>query len=92
MWPMATPVPTCPDAVYRDAFDRDPWGKGAEQEASPGRGDRNGTAFSVSQSKLAQVKAYLAKQEEHHRRRTYQEEVVALLKRHGVEFDPRFVV
>jgi REP element-mobilizing transposase RayT len=50
------------------------------------------TAFSVSQSKLAEVKAYIAKQEEHHRRRTYQEEVVALLKRHGVEFDPRFVV
>jgi len=23
---------------------------------------------------------------------TYQEEVVALLKKHGVEFDPRFVV
>ena len=50
------------------------------------------TAFSVSQSKLAEVKAYIAKQEEHHRRRTYQQEVVALLKRHGVEFDPRFVV
>ena len=50
------------------------------------------TAFSVSQSKLAEVKAYIAKQAEHHRRRTYQEEVVALLKRHGVEFDPRFVV
>jgi REP element-mobilizing transposase RayT len=49
-------------------------------------------AFSVSQSKRAEVKAYIAKQEEHHRRRTYQEEVVALLKRHGVEFDPRFVV
>ena len=50
------------------------------------------TAFSVSQSKLADVKAYIAKQEEHHRRRTYQEEVLALLERHEVEFDPRFVV
>jgi len=50
------------------------------------------TAFSVSQSKLAEVKAYIAKQAEHYRRRTYQEEVVALLKRHGVEFDARFVV
>jgi REP element-mobilizing transposase RayT len=49
-------------------------------------------AFSVSQSKLDEVKAYIAQQEGHHRRRTYQEEVVALLKRHGVEFDQRFVV
>ena len=50
------------------------------------------TAFSVSQSKVAEVKGYIARQDEHHRRRTYQEEVVALLRRHGVEFDPRFVV
>ena len=50
------------------------------------------TAFSVSQSKLSEVEAYISHQEEHHRKLTYQEEVVALLKKHGVEFDPRFVV
>jgi len=50
------------------------------------------TAFSVSQSKIGEVKAYISKQEEHHCKRTYQEEVVALLKKHGIEFDPRFVV
>jgi REP element-mobilizing transposase RayT len=50
------------------------------------------TAFSVSQSKLGEVKAYISRQEEHHRKRTYQEEVVALLKKHGIEFDARFVV
>ena len=50
------------------------------------------TAFSVSQSKLAEVKAYIAHQDERHRRRTYLEEVVAPLTRHGVDFDPRFVV
>jgi REP element-mobilizing transposase RayT len=50
------------------------------------------TAFSISQSKLGEVKAYVLRQEEHHRKRTYQEEVVALLKKHGIEFDPRFVV
>jgi REP element-mobilizing transposase RayT len=37
------------------------------------------TAFSVSQSKLGEVKAYVLRQEEHHRKRTYREEVVALL-------------
>jgi REP element-mobilizing transposase RayT len=50
------------------------------------------TGFSVSQSKLSEVKAYISHQEEHHRKLTYQEEVIALLKKHGVEFDPRFVV
>ncbi|MGA9055188.1 MAG: IS200/IS605 family transposase [Terriglobia bacterium] len=50
------------------------------------------TAFSVSQSNLERVREYIAHQEEHHRKLTYQEEVLALLKKHGVEFDPRFVV
>jgi archaellum biogenesis protein FlaJ (TadC family) len=50
------------------------------------------TAFSVSQSELGEVKAYISNQEEHHRKRTYQEEVVALLRKHGIEFDPQFVV
>jgi len=50
------------------------------------------TAFSVSESRLSDVKAYILHQEEHHRKLSYQEEVVALLKKHGVEFDPRFVV
>ena len=64
-------------------------------ERSPGRAfswQTGYTAFSVSQSKLSEVKAYISRQEEHHRKLTYQEEVVALLKKHGVEFDPRFVV
>jgi len=50
------------------------------------------TAFSVSQSNLERVREYIAHQEEHHRKLTYQEEVLALLKKHGVEFEPRFVV
>jgi hypothetical protein len=41
-----------------------------------------------AQSKLGEVKAYIARQEEHHCKRTYQEEVRALLKRHGIEFAP----
>jgi REP element-mobilizing transposase RayT len=49
-------------------------------------------AFSVSQSKLNEVKAYISQQEEHHRKSTYQDEVIVLLKKHGVEFDSRFVV
>jgi REP element-mobilizing transposase RayT len=50
------------------------------------------TAFSVSQSKLETVKEYIAHQAEHHRKLTFQEEVLALLKKHGIQYDPRFVL
>jgi putative transposase len=45
------------------------------------------TAFSVSQSKVEQVRSYIANQETHHRRLTYEEEVKALLKKHGIGYE-----
>ena len=48
-------------------------------------------AFSVSQSAREDVKRYIAGQEEHHRRMTFREEFLALLERHGVEFDERYL-
>ncbi|HXY01874.1 MAG TPA: IS200/IS605 family transposase [Candidatus Limnocylindrales bacterium] len=48
------------------------------------------TAFSVSQSSMEQVRAYIATQEEHHRKRTFHDEVVALLRKHGIEPDSHF--
>lgn len=48
-------------------------------------------AFSVSQSNNPSVKTYIANQEEHHRRMTFQDEMRALLKRHKIEFDERYV-
>jgi len=48
-------------------------------------------AFSVSQSNVKQVAAYIAGQAEHHKKMTFEEEYVALLKRHGIAFDPRYV-
>lgn len=48
-------------------------------------------AFSVSPSNLASVRDYIARQEERHRRMTYQKEVLALLRKHGIEYDPPFV-
>jgi putative transposase len=48
-------------------------------------------AFSVSQSNVEQVKAYIAGQEEHHRKRSFQEEFRLMLDRHGIEFDERYV-
>src|SRR6266566_9394201 len=48
-------------------------------------------AFSVSYSHLGRVKAYIAGQAEHHRKQTFQEEFVLFLRRHGVEYDERYL-
>lgn len=48
-------------------------------------------AFSVSPSQLDSVVQYVKTQQEHHRTRTFQEEYSELLRRHGVDFDERYV-
>ena len=48
-------------------------------------------AFSVSQSNVEQVRDYIQRQKEHHATRSFQDEVRALLTRHGVSFDERYV-
>ncbi len=47
--------------------------------------------FSVSESNLDQVKAYIASQEEHHRKIGFQDELRALLLRHRIEWDERYI-
>jgi len=48
-------------------------------------------AFSVSASLVPRVVRYIQNQESHHKKMTFDAELVALLKKHGVEFDPKFV-
>jgi len=48
-------------------------------------------AFTVSPSLLPQVKQYIENQAEHHRKLSFQEELVALLEKHGVEYDERYI-
>ncbi|MDZ4781276.1 MAG: IS200/IS605 family transposase [Planctomycetia bacterium] len=48
-------------------------------------------AFSVSHSRLSDVRAYIENQAEHHRVRTFQEEFLELLRRHDLTFDERYV-
>ena len=48
-------------------------------------------AFSVSVSQLDSVIAYMSKQPEHHRRRSFQEEFVAFLKKHRLEYDEKYL-
>lgn len=48
-------------------------------------------AFSVSSSNVPAVVQYIRNQQAHHKRRGFEEEFVALLKKHGVTFDAKFV-
>jgi putative transposase len=48
-------------------------------------------AFSVSASNVEMVRAYIARQEDHHRKVTFQDEYRALLRKHGIEWDDRYV-
>ena len=48
-------------------------------------------AFSVSQSAVDEVRAYILRQHEHHQRVSFQDEFRAFLRRYEIEFDERYV-
>jgi len=49
------------------------------------------SAFAVSRSNVERVRRYVEGQEAHHKTRTFQDELIALLERHGVEYDTRYI-
>jgi hypothetical protein len=49
-------------------------------------------AFSVSQSRTAQVRRYIARQQQHHTRIRFEDELVFLLQRHQMEYDERYLL
>ena len=48
-------------------------------------------AFSVSQSNVKPVMEYIVTQEEHHQKIGFQDELRALLRRHEIEWDEKYV-
>ena len=48
-------------------------------------------AFSVSKSAEARVIEYIHSQKEHHRKQDFKEEFVALLKKHKIEYDEKYL-
>ena len=48
-------------------------------------------AFTVSKSNVPEVTAYIQDQRGHHRVRSFQEEYRALLQKHGIEYDERYL-
>jgi putative transposase len=49
-------------------------------------------AFTVSQSQLDDVRAYIRTQPEHHRTKTFAEEYRAFLTRHHIQYDERYLL
>jgi len=47
--------------------------------------------FSVSESNVAAVTAYIAGQQEHHNKHSFQEEFVTFLKKNHIEYDERYI-
>jgi len=47
--------------------------------------------FGVSQSNLEQVTRYIANQEKHHKKMSFQDELHALLRKHNLEWDERYL-
>ena len=48
-------------------------------------------AFSTSISHVNDTIAYIKGQEEHHKQKSFQEEYIAFLKKHGIEYNERYV-
>jgi REP element-mobilizing transposase RayT len=48
-------------------------------------------AFSIGISQAENTIQYIERQMEHHRQRTFKEEFLAFLKRHRIEYDPRYI-
>jgi REP element-mobilizing transposase RayT len=68
------------------------WMKTDEGAGNPDFRWQNGyAAFSVSGSNVEEVKKYIENQAEHHRSISFPDELRALLRRHGIEFDERYV-
>lgn len=49
-------------------------------------------AFSVSESLVKKVRNYIRTQEEHHRRVSFKEELIALLRKHRIPYDERYLL
>jgi REP element-mobilizing transposase RayT len=48
-------------------------------------------AFSVSRSMEERVENYIRNQMEHHKKQSFQDEFIGLLKKHGIEYDEKYI-
>lgn len=49
-------------------------------------------AFTVSESQVSVVRAYIINQEAHHKGKSFEQELIAMLNAHGIEYDPKYLL
>ncbi len=49
------------------------------------------SAFTLSKSVVPDVTRYINGQQEHHKKTSFEDELISLLERAGIEYDPRYV-
>ena len=54
-------------------------------------GKKDTEPFSIGVSQVDKTVSYIRSQAEHHRKKTFQEEFLVFLKRHGIEYDERYL-
>ena len=82
---------TIADLVQQIKTDTSKWIKGKGGDLRHFAWQNGYGAFSIGQSQLSSVKAYIARQREHHRRATFQEEFRRFLEKYGIQYDERYV-
>jgi REP-associated tyrosine transposase len=82
------PTLSVPKAVLAIKSNSSRW---ANEEGHKFAWQQGYAAFSVSTSIVPTVIRYIENQEAHHRKMSFDAEFLALLKKHGIEFDPKFV-
>ena len=62
-----------------------------EQNFLPYRWPSGYGAFTVSESMVEIVSRYIENQAAHHQKMTFKEEFIMLLKKHGIEYDEKYL-
>jgi len=86
-----TPKVAVSDLVGKIKSNSSRWIRQTLPELSDFRWQDEYSAFTVSRSAKGDAVAYVMNQEAHHRKMTFQEELIALLKRHEIEYDERYI-
>jgi putative transposase len=79
------------DLLRADKSSSSKWINDNRRSDIPFHWQRGFGAFTVSRSNLPEVSTYIARQDEHHRKLTFADELRALLLRHGIEFEERYL-
>jgi len=57
----------------------------------PSAGKTATGGFTVSKSQVPELIDYIKNQRQHHHKKTFQKEYLELLKKHGVDYDERYL-